>query len=342
MLIVLSAMAAGILPGYLLRRQLWAVLVVGRLTSLAVYCLLFLLGAALGADAKLFAELPQLGGRGVLIGFFCSIGSVVCTRYAGRFLLCPAAPSPTSAVCSEAPPVRDVQAEHNADKAGKRAFLAALKSSGAILLVFVLGIVLGRCGDLLTRLTDGQALHLLRILTGGGLTEYVLVVLMFAVGMGLGFDISAFGILRELRCKVLLVPLCIMAGTFLGAIAAWLLLPGMALHETLGVGAGFGYYSLSSVIITQLGDPALGSTALLSNIFRELFSLAAAPLLARLFGLMAPLASAGATAMDTCLPVIVRFSGERYGIIAVFSGMVLTLAVPVLVPALLALGRFFP
>lgn len=340
MLIVLCAMAAGIPPGYLLRRNALAVTVVGRLTLLAVYGLLFLLGAALGADAKLFAELPQLGGRGMLIGFFCSIGSVLCTRYAGRFLLCSVPKSPASTLCSEVPSMRNMQAEHDAAEAGKRAFWAALKSSGAILAVFLLGLVLGRCSDLLTRLTDGQALHLLRILTGGALTEYVLVVLMFAVGMGLGFDVASFGILRELRCKVLLVPLCIMAGTFLGAFAAWLLLPGMALHETLGVGAGFGYYSLSSVIITQLGDPALGSTALLSNIFRELFTLASAPVLVRLFGLMAPLASAGATAMDTCLPVIVRFSGERCGIIAVFSGMALTLAVPVLVPALLALGRF--
>ena len=45
----------------------------------------------------------------------------------------------------------------------------------------------------------------------------------------------------------------------------------------------------------------------------------------------------GAAAMDTCLPVIARYSGERCAILAVFSGMCLTLLVPLIVPALMAL-----
>ncbi len=329
---ILFAMALGILPGHLLRGRPALTAFVNRATGWTVHGLLFLLGAALGADAALFAQLPALGLRGVGIGFLCSMGSVLCARYMGRAVLASAAPA------GKEPSARE-QCEENC---GAQALKSALKSSGIILLYFILGLAFGRLGAQFPGQSGGAWSFLFSLLTGGDLTEAVILLLMFSVGMSLGFDLSSFGIMRELRGKVLLVPLAVTAGTFLGSLAAFALLPGIALPETLSVGAGFGYYSLSSAIITQLGNPVLGSTALLANIFRELFSLLAAPLLARFFGPLAPLASAGATSMDTCLPMIVRCSGERCGIIAVFSGMLLTLAVPVLVPALLALSRFLP
>ena len=111
---------------------------------------------------------------------------------------------------------------------------------------------------------------------------------------------------------------------------------GLPLPDSLAVGAGFGYYSLATVIITQLGDPALGSVALLSNMIHEIITLTLSPLLVRVVGRLGPVMAGGAAAMDTCLPIIARYSGERYAILAVFSGMTLTLLVPVLVPALMS------
>jgi uncharacterized membrane protein YbjE (DUF340 family) len=139
-----------------------------------------------------------------------------------------------------------------------------------------------------------------------------------------------------MHIKVLLVPVFIMLGTFAGALATAPFIPGHSIRDVLAVGAGFGYYSLSSIMISQMGDTVLGSIALLSNIIRELITLLAAPLFVRYFGKLGPLASGGATAMDTTLPIITRFSGERYGIIAVFSGMFLTVAVPFMVSAIMS------
>ena len=81
-----------------------------------------------------------------------------------------------------------------------------------------------------------------------------------------------------------------------------------------------GYYSLSSILISEYRQMALGAQlaaelgtiALLSNVFRELFTLVASPFLARKFGPFAPIASAGATAMDVSLPVILRSSGRQF------------------------------
>ena len=126
----------------------------------------------------------------------------------------------------------------------------------------------------------------------------------------------------------------IIVGTFLGGVAAWTMLD-MSFRDVMAVAAGFGYYSLSSMLINQLADVSLGSMALISNMVRELVTLLFAPLVARVFGGLGPLSAAGA-ASDTCLPAIIRTSGERNTILGIFSGMVLTIAVPIFVTSIFA------
>jgi uncharacterized membrane protein YbjE (DUF340 family) len=84
-----------------------------------------------------------------------------------------------------------------------------------------------------------------------------------------------------------------------------------------------------------MAGESLGVIALLSNIIREIFTLVFAPLIARIFGKLAPISSGGATAMDTTLPIITRYSGTEYVAFSVFSGLVLTLLVPLIVPLVL-------
>jgi uncharacterized membrane protein YbjE (DUF340 family) len=101
------------------------------------------------------------------------------------------------------------------------------------------------------------------------------------------------------------------------------------------VGAGFGYYSLASVLIAHIGGKTLGVIALLANMAREFITLIGTPLLARYFGRLAPIASGGATCMDTTLPVITRFVGTEYAVISVVNGVVLTALAPLLITAIL-------
>ena len=96
----------------------------------------------------------------------------------------------------------------------------------------------------------------------------------------------------------------------------------------MAVGSGFGYYSLSSVFITQYKGAELGTVALMTNIFREIITLLFAPLLVRFFSPLAPICAGGATTMDTTLGVITRFSGREYVFIAVFHGAVVDFTVP--------------
>jgi uncharacterized membrane protein YbjE (DUF340 family) len=81
----------------------------------------------------------------------------------------------------------------------------------------------------------------------------------------------------------------------------------------------------------------MGTIALLSNIMREIFTLLMTPFLVRIAGPLSPIASGGATSMDTTLPIISLYSGREFAVIALFSGIVLTVLVPFLVPFILSL-----
>lgn len=188
-------------------------------------------------------------------------------------------------------------------------------SSTVIVAFFVLGAVLGW-------------LHCLpEALSGPQVTLWLLYALMFTVGMSIGSDKRLREILRTLSPKVLLVPLTTTAGTFAGVALASLFV-GYSLSECLAVGAGFGYYSLSSIFITQYKGAELGTVALISNILREIFTLLGTALLVRYCGKLAPICAGGCTTTDTTLPVITRFAGKDMVFVAIVHAMILDLSVP--------------
>ena len=118
-----------------------------------------------------------------------------------------------------------------------------------------------------------------------------------------------------------------------------LFIGNISLPDSLAIGAGFGYYSLSSVLITQIkeatvgGDIAaqLGTVALMSNIMREVMTLLFAPLICRVFGKLAPISTGGATSMDSTLPVITAVCGKELVFISIFHGVLVDFSVPFLV-----------
>ncbi len=174
---------------------------------------------------------------------------------------------------------------------------------------------------------------------GVGIGFYLLCGLMVFVGVGVGGSGKAFRIVRELRWRIVFVPLAAVAGTAVGCVVVAALLPGFTLHDSLAAGAGLGFYSMSSFIIQgpPFRNETLAAVALFSNMAREIATLLFTPLFVSYFGRLAPIATGGATTMDTTLPIITRESGKEYGMIAAFSGVVLSAVVPVLVPFIMSL-----
>lgn len=163
------------------------------------------------------------------------------------------------------------------------------------------------------------------------LSFYALGALMFCVGMSIGNDPKTLKSFRSLNPRLLFLPVMTIVGTLAGCAVASLFLAHRSAADCMAVGAGFGYYSLSSIFITEAKGPELGTIALLSNILREITALLCAPLLVRYFGKLAPISVGGATTMDTTLPIITRCSGQEFVIVSIFHGFVVDFSVPFLV-----------
>jgi uncharacterized membrane protein YbjE (DUF340 family) len=198
-----------------------------------------------------------------------------------------------------------------------------MKNSLIILSFFTVGVIVG----LLHFIPD--------FLIHNDYSQWALYLLMFLVGIGIGVDTNSLKALKSLNYKILLVPLITIIGTTIGVSGVYFLLSDIDFKDVLAIGYGFGYYSLSSIFITELRGEELGVIALLANVMREVITLLFAPFFAIYFGKIAPIVAGGATSMDTTLPIISKSSGKEYAIVALFHGIVLTILVPFLVTLVL-------
>ena len=159
---------------------------------------------------------------------------------------------------------------------------------------------------------------------------YVLAALMFSVGFSLGHQPDTIQQFRRIHSRVLFLPLTTVVGTFLGVLIVSFF-SERSVIDFLAVGSGFGYYSLSSILITEYKGIELGTIALLANILREIITLLFAPVMVKYFGKLAPIAGGGATTMDTTFPIIIRTSGKEFSVVSIYHGFVMDLSVPFLV-----------
>lgn len=194
-----------------------------------------------------------------------------------------------------------------------------MKGSLIIVGFFILGIAAGLSGMVPESIIDGD------------LTFYALCALLLCVGIGIGSDRNIVTKFKSLDVRMALLPLGTALGTFAGSLVVSFILSGRSPLDCLAVGSGFGYYSLSSIFITEYKGAELGTIALLANIIREMVTLLLSPVLAKVFGLLAPISSGGVTSMDTTLPIIMASSGEQYSAVSIFHGFILDFSIPFLV-----------
>ena len=194
-----------------------------------------------------------------------------------------------------------------------------MKSSIVIVSFFLLGLLFGHFEIIPISAVDND------------LSLFALCCLMFCVGLSLGNDSNMLKRFTMINPRFYWLPVATIVGTLLGCAMISFLLPGRSIMESMAVGSGFGYYSLSSIFITEYKGAELGAIALISNIFREIMALLLAPLFVKYFGKLAPIAVGGATTMDTTLPIILKISGKEFAVISLFHGFILDLRVPVLV-----------
>ncbi len=160
-----------------------------------------------------------------------------------------------------------------------------------------------------------------------GINLYVLIVLIFFVGIqlrnnGISLKEALFN-KRGFQTGMVFTFTSLLGGI----IAAFVL--AMPITQGLAFASGMGWYSLSSVVLTNAWGSVQGSIAFFNDLSREIVSLFAIPLFMRHFRSTA-IGITGATAIDCTLPIIQKAGGIEVTPIAISFGFVTNILPPLL------------
>ncbi|MEZ9289814.1 lysine exporter LysO family protein [Vibrio lentus] len=158
-------------------------------------------------------------------------------------------------------------------------------------------------------------------------SEWILFVLLFFIGIQLrnsGLTLKQILLNKHGMVIALTIIVTSMIG---GVIAAYLL--DIPLFKALAMSSGFGWYSLAGILMGDAFGPVYGGASFMLELLRELVALVLIPVLIRSYPCTS-IGYAGATAMDFTLPVIQTTGGVRCVPIAIVSGFILSLLVPIM------------
>ena len=159
-------------------------------------------------------------------------------------------------------------------------------------------------------------------------TQVVLVFLLFLVGIQLrSNNISIKHILLN---KIgIITTIVVTISAFLGGIVASFVLD-LPARVGLAMSSGFGWYSLSGILMTEAHGPVIGSATFLNDILRELCAIILIPTLVKRYQLTT-LGLCGATSMDFTLPMLQKGGGIAIVPAAIAQGFLLTLIMPIFI-----------
>ncbi|MDC9594150.1 lysine exporter LysO family protein [Xenorhabdus sp. IM139775] len=295
LLIILLPLILGYLLGYLIYLNNKPMLaLVHRLLNTMVYIILILMGINLALLENLSNNLLSILLYATTF-FLC----IFVVNIIALFLLDKREPWITHAHKQEKPPSRLHMA------------LDSVKLCGALVLGFLLG------------LTDWSWFHF-----SNRASEIALIFLLFLVGIQLrtnGMDLKQTLLNRRGTIIAITVAISSLLG---GVLAAFLL--GLPTKTGLAIASGYGWYSLSGILISNAYGSVLGSAAFFNDLARELASIILIPMLINRYR-STSLGLTGATSMDFSLPILQRCGGVSIVPVAIVHGFILSLLTPLFI-----------
>ncbi|WP_233114808.1 lysine exporter LysO family protein [Aggregatibacter actinomycetemcomitans] len=279
--------------GYMVKTKNQMILhALGRLTMVLLYMILFSMGFSLGQLNDLAQQLPQIG--------VYALTFILLTQgfnFIGLLVYDKLHPQPL---------------KHNAEKMPSRWHI--LPDSLKLCAVVAIGFVAGW-------LVKGH------FALSHNTTTYVLVVMIFCVGVQLRNNgISMRAVFFNKR-GLAMGGIFILTSLLGGIVGAQVL--SMPMVQGLAVSSGFGWYSLSSVTLSNAWGPVWGSIAFFNDLSRELISLFIIPLFMQNYRSTA-VGFAGATALDVTLPIIQKAGGMEVLPLAFSFGFIANITPPIL------------
>lgn len=162
-----------------------------------------------------------------------------------------------------------------------------------------------------------------------------LIILYVSVGISLGTNRKVYKYIKILGFRVIYISIAIFTGSLTGGFLAGVFLK-IPLHTSVMSASGMSYYSLTGAYMTQVYGIEAGTYGFVVNVMREFFTVLLLPLLIKI-SIGSPIAGGAAGNMDTMIVPVTRFVGAELGLVTLITGVILTFAVPFILPALYAL-----
>lgn len=283
--------------------------VLGKLSFTSLICLIGTLGAKITLDEAVFNSIGLLSLKALLLMLSAVAGSVVVVWLLEKKLHL----FQCDIVLSEK------EISQNQGEVQQTTDYSFVKT---VLITLLIGGIIGRFLNIDLEILDF-------------IITIALYILCFGVGTDIGNDENLINSLKSLSWKCILVPFGVLVGSSMGAFLAGLVV-NIDGKSAMAIGAACGFYSVAGGILANLVGSEMGTVAFLTNFFREIGSFVIIPILATKVSPVSASTPGGATAMDTTLPLIFRTLGTKVALIAMISGVVLTIVVPILLPIILS------
>jgi len=170
-------------------------------------------------------------------------------------------------------------------------------------------------------------------------SEELLVIglstVLFFVGMDIGIEGTIVTNFKKIGFRIIAFPLAIIVGTLAGAMLGSLFLP-ITMKDAALVGAGLGWYTLAPILLADYSTE-VSAVSFMHNVMREMIGIVLIPIVAKKIGFLETVALPGAASMDVCLPIIERTTRSDIVVYSFISGVVLSIAVPTLIPLIMRL-----
>ncbi|WP_191602270.1 lysine exporter LysO family protein [Marinomonas algicola] len=280
---------------------------VSTLLSQLTYLILSLIGFSLGALDNFAEKLVTAGAQAVIFLVIICLFSLTALYLSGRYLI----PSTQESMQESI-----TKSEHTTSRIIS---WAIFHEAGKTLAWVISGGILGY-------FFSGFATHI------DSLVMLLLYVLLFLIGCQLRQGNYRLRKLFLNSQGLIIAAVTIFSTLLAGLIAA--LIIGLPWQHGLAVVSGFGWYSLSGILITGLGNPVLGTTAFLLDLSREILALMLIPIFAKINTHLS-IGFSGATAMDFTLPMLSKFHNSHVIPICIASGFIMSLLTPILIPLFL-------
>lgn len=298
----------------------------GKVQTFAIGALVLSMGIRMGANKEVTQQLGSIGLYAFIMTIVIMAFSILSVFLTRNFL----GLDKLGLMKNENKAVAGIDSiELEVEEEGKK------KSVNTMTIIIVVAVFLGMgIGYLAQRFIISDPLNFNNIM--GLVIKIGLCLLLIFVGFDLGIDGTVIGHFKKVGFRVLVIPFAIILGTLVGGVACSLFMP-LSLKEALAVSAGLGWYSLAPGIILEKGYLVASAISFMHNVMREVFSFILIPIVATRIGYVETVALPGAAAMDVCLPIVERSTEDYIAVFSFVSGVVLSIAVPILVPIMLSL-----